>query len=86
MLPFGNPRFAMLAGLLLVAAPLEASNPHTADGADCGPWLASAPLSERIRQVRSCEGVKTSKAMQLSIAKPIAPSTMIRTQPFAIMQ
>lgn len=66
MLPFGNPRFAMLVGLMLVAAPLEARNPHTADGSDCGPWLASAPLSERIRQARSCEGFTTSKAMQLA--------------------
>lgn len=57
---------ALLAFLALPPGPIAASNPHTVDGQDCGEWRSSAPLSERIRQVRACEGFKTSNALKLA--------------------
>jgi len=55
--------------LVLAVLPLSlamASNPHTVDGQDCSAWLPSAPLSERVRQARSCQGFTTAKALQLA--------------------
>lgn len=57
----------VLIGLLVLPLPMAgASNPHTVDGQDCGAWLSSAPLPERARQSRACEGFKTAKAYQLA--------------------
>lgn len=57
---------ALLALLALPPGPIAASNPHTVDGQDCSDWRSSAPLSERIRQVRACEGFTTAKALKLA--------------------
>lgn len=67
-----RPTWAWLALMLAVAlVPLDpalaqGTNPHTSDGRACGPWLASAPLSERIRQIESCKRLEIGKVMRLA--------------------
>lgn len=56
-----------LAGLLMAACGTAlAQNPHTSNGKNCGPWLATAPLSERIRQIETCKSLHIGKARTLA--------------------
>lgn len=58
---------AVLLGFVVLPLHLAgASNPHTVDGGNCSAWLATAPLSERIRQVRSCENFQIANAYKLA--------------------
>lgn len=59
-------RHALWLGLLLATSPLQAQNPPAEGTAGCGPWPATAPMSERIRQVRTCKSVEVDKAMTLA--------------------
>jgi hypothetical protein len=58
---------AVLLGFVVLPLQLAgASNPHTVDGQDCSAWRPTAPLSERIRQVRSCENFEIANAYKLA--------------------
>lgn len=60
-------QYAVFSALLaLPLRPADASNPHTVDGQDCSAWLPTAPLSERVRQVRACENFQIANAMKLA--------------------